>query len=122
MFDITSWVDIVILIVGYLVLLGTSGLVFNFILSRVSKEPATQKFDKQMRDTGFVVGKCENILVVTFMLLNAYTALAVIFAAKAIVRAEDMSGNSLFFLAGTMINITYSVTMGIIIKVLMGLI
>jgi len=42
------------------------------------------------------------------MILEAYTALAVVFAAKAIVRREDMSKNSLFFLAGTMVNVTYS--------------
>ena len=36
-----------------------------------------------------------------FMVLEAYTALALVFAAKAIVRREDMNKNTLFFLAGT---------------------
>jgi len=71
-----------------------------------------------VRDTGFVIGKCENLLILTFMLLDAYTALAVIFAAKAIVRKEDMSKNTLFFLAGTMINVTYSIIIGLVIKIL----
>jgi len=53
-----------------------------------------------------------------FMILEAYTALAVIFAAKTIVRKEDMGKNSLFFLAGTMINVTYSIMIGFILRIL----
>lgn len=55
------------------------------------------------------------------MILDAYTALAVVFAAKAIVRREDMSKNSLFFLAGTMVNVTYSIMIGLILKILTGI-
>ena len=66
-----------------------------------------------------MVGKCENILIMTFILFNEYTALAIVFAAKAIVRREDMSKNSLFFLAGTMVNVTYSVMFGIMIRILL---
>ncbi len=104
------------LVGGYLVLIGTSGLLVNGILSRISEEPMSQRIGKEARDTGFVVGKCENLLILTFMLLDAYTALALVFAAKAIVRREDMSKNSLFFLAGTMINVTYSIMVGLVMK------
>lgn len=76
--------------------------------------------EKKMLDTGFIIGKCENILILTFMFLDAYTALALIFAAKTIVRREDMSKNSLFFLAGTMINVTYSIIIGLVVKILIG--
>lgn len=55
------------------------------------------------------------------MLLNAYIALAIIFAAKTIIREEDIKKNSLFFLAGTMVNVTYSTLVGAIIKVPTGL-
>jgi hypothetical protein len=40
------------------------------------------------------------------MLLNIYIALAIIFAAKTIIREEDIKKNSLFFLTGTMVNVT----------------
>jgi len=104
---------------GYLFLLMTSGLVVNRIISGVMKESLSRKVSKKTRDTGFVVGKCENILILTFMLLGAYTALALIFAAKAIVRREDMATNSLYFLAGTMINVTYSVVVGVVVKIML---
>ena len=112
-------IQIAILITGYMILLGTSGIVVNFILSRISSVPISQTISKEVRDTGFVVGKCENILLLTFMILEAYTALALVFAAKAIVRREDMSKNSLFFLAGTMVNVTYSIMVGLAIKLIL---
>lgn len=112
-------IQIAILIMGYMILMGTSGIVVNFILSRISSVPINQTISKEVRDTGFVVGKCENILLLTFMILEAYTALALVFAAKAIVRREDMSKNSLFFLAGTMINVTYSIMVGLAIKMIL---
>ena len=118
MIESMNWVTVAILVVGYSVLLCTSGILVNYILSTISKEPISKKIGKEARDTGFVVGKCENLLILTFMLLDAYTALALVFAAKAIVRKEDMSKNSLFFLAGTMINVTYSIMIGLVIKIL----
>lgn len=114
--------EAVVLIVGYVALLATSGIVVNYILSKISTVPLSKKIDKEVRDTGFVVGKCENLLILTFMVLEAYTALALIFAAKAMVRREDMSKNSLFFLAGTMINVTYSIMIGLIVKILIAII
>src|SRR3989304_7271160 len=108
----------VILMAGYMILLGTSGKLVNYILSSISTEPMSRTISKEVRDTGFVVGKCENVLIMTFMFLNAYTALALIFAAKTIVRREDMSKNSLFYLAGTMINVTYSILAGLMGKLL----
>ncbi len=110
--------DVFILVAGYVVLLSTSGKVLSYILSKTSGKVVFQKPDKETRDTGFIVGKCENLLILTFMLLNAYTALALIFAAKAIVRREDMSKSSLYFLAGTMINITYSIMFGLAVMIL----
>ena len=113
-------IHIAILLVGYFVLAGTSGKLLNYILGNFSASPVSQKLSKEVLDTGFIIGKCENILILTFMFLDAYTALALIFAAKTIVRREDMSKNSLFFLAGTMINVTYSIIIGLVVKILIG--
>jgi len=82
----------------YLFLLLTSGLVVNRTISGVMKEPLSSKVSKKTRDTGFVVGKCENILILTFMLLGAYTALALVLAAKAKVsklfEKQEAQGNN----------------------------
>lgn len=72
---------------------------------------------QQDRDVGTIVGKAENVLLLTFILAEAYTALAVIFAAKGLVRREDIEKNTLYYLAGTMANVTYSVAVGVAIRV-----
>ena len=118
MIENLNLIKFIIIVGGYFVLLVTSGKLVSYILFKISKEPLNQKISKEVLDTGFVVGKCENLLILTFMLLGAYTALALIFAAKTIVRSEDMRKNSLYFLSGTMINVTYSVIIGLIIKAL----
>jgi hypothetical protein len=70
---------------------------------RIGDDPVTER----ERDVGQIIGKCENVLVLSFVLANAYTALAVVFAAKSIVRREDMVKNSKYYLAGTLVNFTY---------------
>ena len=151
---------IIIVCLGYIILLLTSGKVVIFILSRIEHEKNKQtthnneesnqekvnsgkkrelkvglsfyKFwksnktnpkkitfaNKNELDTGYVIGKCENILILSLVLTGAYTALALIFAAKAIIREDEIKNNSLYFLAGTMINVTYSVIVGLIIKLI----
>ncbi len=119
--DIT-YLDLIIVILGYLLLLGTSGWIVKYVLAKVSKKKYTEIAEQNVLDTGFVIGKCENLLILTFMLLEAYTALALIFAAKTIVRGEDIKKNSLYFLTGTMVNVTYSIIIGLVVKTLVDLV
>ena len=118
------YIKVLIVIVGYIILLTTSGLLVKFILSRVKHEKNvkdTEIATKEELDVGFIIGKCENILILSFVLFDAYTALALIFAAKTIIRKNEIKNNSLYFLAGTMVNVTYSVMIGIILKGLLGI-
>jgi hypothetical protein len=134
--NITSFLftnyKIIAILIGYLILLSTSGKVVLYTLSKIEhekqskqttidgvKDKNTVKYkiaSKNELDTGFIIGKCENILILTFVLLGAYTALALIFGAKTIIRQEEIKNNSLFYLAGTMINLTYSIVIGILLK------
>jgi hypothetical protein len=112
--------DFIIVLVGYILLLCTSGIIVRVILIRIITEDELKNLvDKKQMDTGVIVGKCENILILTFMLLQAYTALGLVFAAKAIVRMDKMKGKkSFYFLTGTMVNVTYSIIVGFIVKIL----
>ncbi len=118
MIEQLSTIDAIVLAAGYVLLLTTSGKVISTILSRVAEKPLAENVSREQLRIGAVVGKCENILLLTFIISNEYTALSLIFAAKAIIRKEDIEHNSLFFLAGTMINVTYSIVVGIIIKII----
>lgn len=112
--------EILIILLAYILLPLTSGYLVYNVLSAISKKPL--EIEKGARDTGFIIGKCENLLILTLMLLDAYTALAIIFTGKTIVRREDMSRNSLYYLAGTMVNVTYSVVVGATVKALLALV
>ncbi|MDG5760645.1 hypothetical protein QA600_15015 [Natronococcus sp. A-GB1] len=111
--------DAAIIAAAYLGVVVTSGSVVTRTLSWADAEYADTVTDTD-RDIGVVVGKTENVLLLTLVLVGAYTAIAVIFAAKSIIRSDDMKNNSLFYLAGTLVNVTYSVMVGIVVRILVG--
>lgn len=72
-------------------------------------------------DTGWLIGRLENVLVLTLVLVGEYTALSIVFAAKSWVRREDTaSENSTYYLAGTLTNFTYSIVAGLATLWLLG--
>jgi hypothetical protein len=120
-------VKVLVIVAGFGLLVFTSGVVVNGALGRISSA-TLRRLSPQVRDTGFVVGKCENILIMTFMLLSACTALGLIFAAKGLVRREaenhhapgdDSTGNETYYVAGTLVNLTWSIIIGVVVKVLL---
>lgn len=115
--------------ISYGFLVTTSGYLISFVLKKISNkelsalaaegstEAETKK--KTVFNVGNIIGKCENVLVLSFMLLDAYTAMALVVTAKTIVRKEEIEKNSVYFLAGTLINISYSVLIGFITKLVL---
>lgn len=111
-----SFRSAVVIGAGYTLLLSTSGAIVSGALqyagANVSKEEA---------DTGRAVGKVENILILTLTLLDAYTALGLVFTAKSIVRWQDISsGNTTYYLTGSIANVTYSLVFGVCLDYLLG--
>lgn len=131
---IPSLSTVALFITSYAFLLATSGFVVDRALACIDQKVAqndganadTRIGDREDdltaadRDLGVVSGKCENALVLTFVLLEAYTGLAIIFAAKNIVRSEDIENNTQYYLGGTLVNFTYSVLVGAIVLAAFG--
>ena len=108
---------------GLAFLLLTSGRVVGKALASVRPLPpppdsgdAAPDDAEVRRGTGMIIGKCENIIVFVFVLLNQHTALAILFTAKALVRKEDIRNDSLYFLAGMLVNITYSLLVAVLVQ------
>ncbi|MGM0580923.1 MAG: hypothetical protein ACQETL_09610 [Bacteroidota bacterium] len=80
-----------------------------------------QNDQKIIRD-GYIIGKCENIIILCFVLVGEVTGLALIFAAKSLARQKDINDNAGFFLAGTMINFTTTLVLAFAIKYILTLI
>lgn len=124
-------------VAGALLLLFTSGTVVRRVMNIIYKKNLTdlastnndvenvtvpdineEKLAKDRISTGLIIGKCENLIIYLMVLTGSYTALAIIFTAKTIIRKEDIAKNSMFFLAGTMINVTYSLLISLLVKLL----
>lgn len=102
---------LLVISVLFAVVLLTSGEVVRLILTKANIDIPTSESDeeRQRRDTGTIIGKIENLLVVFLVLLGEYTALSVIFAGKSLVRRDNMGGeDSSYYLTGTITNFTYS--------------
>lgn len=107
--------------VGGALLLATSGVVLDVVMGGLLADDPKEGISQGERDTGRIIGKCENVLVYTLVVLGAYTALGLVFAAKSLVRKEDIdSDDTAYYLAGTLINFTYSILVGVLFTALPG--
>ena len=100
------WIRLVFIAVGYIVTLAFSGPVTRFFIlfpSAPAKEPDTQEDSRRAKwrqfNVGTIIDKCENILALTLILAGEAGSLAIIFAAKSLVRSEDIRRNPKYFLA-----------------------
>lgn len=94
----------------------------RLIENDIASVKISPKNKENIRDyTGRIIGKCENILIFIFIIFDQYTALALIFTAKTIVRAESIRADPLYYLAGTMVNVTYSIIITLLVKYLLNI-
>jgi len=111
-----------IIVIGYFVtFVLTSYLIKKIVLSGKKKQDNEQKDSQKVPDKreirdGYIIGKCENIIILSFILVGEVTGLALIFAAKNLARQKDIRDNAGFFLAGTMVNFTATLVIAYIIK------
>ncbi|MDP2899186.1 MAG: hypothetical protein Q8Q12_21840 [bacterium] len=105
---------------GYILTLATSGVVVRHFIGSGRPAESGKSPPERRYDTGAIIGKCENLLTITLILADAFTGLALIFAAKSIVRSEKIKENATYYLGGTLVNFTYSVLMGFLIRLVLG--
>lgn len=115
-------IRIAIVIIGYVVSLISSGRIVKYFIGAYEDNDAQSIKPKEKIyrfDVGAIIGKCENIITITFIMAEQYTGLALIFTAKSLVRKDDIKDNARYYLGGTLVNFTFSVIMGFIIKSLL---
>lgn len=93
----------------------TSGVVVRTLLS-----VAGQQAPEGAEGPGFVIGKIEDVLVITFVLLGEFTALALVFAAKSIVRRDPETEHASYYVLGTLANFTWALVVGVAARVYLG--
>ena len=127
--NIQSWQDYVVIICGYLLLTLTSGKIVSYLLQQVAHKTLSEaagedkpeaNLKKDRLAAGKIIGKCENIIILSFILMEAYTALALVVTAKTLIRKEEIERNEMYFLVGTLTNVSYSVLIGFIMRLLIA--
>lgn len=107
-----QWIAIA---VAYVFLLATSGLVVRLCVGRTGR---LEDVAEHRRETGRVIGKAENVLTLTFVLLGQETGLALIIAAKSIARGDDIRRDAQYYLGGTLVNLVWGLLVGLVLRAL----
>lgn len=121
--DMASVVNGQIFVFGLLMVLNEMNIVLRYIfqvmgLEALGKEG--EEVDQGEYNTGRLIGLLERIFVFLFVLLNQYTAIGFILAAKGVARFQDFKSRTFaeYVLIGTLLSTLLAVTVGYIVKVL----
>ena len=109
----TFWTTSLLQVIFFLLSLLLSTLLIRLFIilpqQKTASNPATsiiigKKTKPVLKDPGFWIGFFEHIIIFVFVTNKEFSALAIIFAAKAFVRKEDIAKNPAYYLLGTLIN------------------
>ncbi|MFW6085199.1 MAG: hypothetical protein ACODAA_08300 [Gemmatimonadota bacterium] len=102
--------------VAYVVALGGSGLFVKLML-----KAGGATIPSGEADPGTVIGKLEDVIIISFMAAEAFTALAIVFTAKGIIRKTKFDpgdgssvANPSYYVLGTLANFTWAVAVGML--------
>ena len=118
----TTWLRLVVIVIAYVLTLGLSGVILRLFSSVVlpgdSKPAQPTSQQQRILRQGMIIGKCENIIAVTLILLGQETGLALIFTAKALVRKENIQSDPGYYLGGTLVNFVWALIVSFVARLL----
>ena len=71
------------------------------------------------RHLGTWIGFCETFLIIIFILAKQYTAIALLFTAKVLVRADKIRERPSYYLLGTLLNFSFAVFFGVLARLVL---
>ena len=110
-----NWSYLVVLVTGYLFCFIIGSMVVRFCIRKVDPNYETE-LGKPVVDAGLIIGLCESFITITLVLIDALTGLAIIFTAKSIARSKKIEEKAQFYLVGTIVNFSFSLLVGILLK------
>lgn len=112
---------------AYAITLALSGVLVRFFVlprgvkSKWPPQGETPPGGWARYDPSAVIGKCENLITVTLVLTNNFAGLAVVFAAKSLVRSDAIKRDPGFYLGGTLVNLVWGLLVASLVRVLLQL-
>ncbi|MCD6422561.1 MAG: hypothetical protein J7L42_00375 [Elusimicrobia bacterium] len=106
---------ILVIVFFYVFTLGMGHLFVSLICKSLNFYTGAQS---GIKHAGMIIGIFERFLILTFVLLNQYMAMGLIFTAKSIARFEDLKKRefSEYYLVGTLASFSFAVVCGLILK------
>lgn len=101
---------------GYLISIWVGGVVVRTFLDSMG---STGQIDEGLQNAGRRIGQLERFLVTTLTVLDQYSAIAFVFAAKSIARFKKIEESPIFaeyYLAGTLASVSLAMLIGLAIK------
>lgn len=110
-----------LLLAGYAFIIWPVGFLLKFILQDIYKDDSASTI--AAKDTGKLIGQCERVIILTFVLLNQYEAIGFLITGKSIIRfsQRDEQLKSEYILVGTMMSYACSILTGIGINWLLAI-
>jgi uncharacterized membrane protein YidH (DUF202 family) len=92
----------------------------GYLIAKITK-PWQEQFDsiKGLQDAGRWIGMIERILILTFVLINQFTGIGFLIAAKSILRFSDIKNaedrkEAEYILLGTMVSFIVAIFVGLL--------
>ena len=116
---LTLNLKIVVIISAYFMASVISAYCIKLMLKKYEKDIQ----DNGLKSAGMIIGMIERIIILTFVLVNEYTAITIIFAAKSIARFNELKIREIaeYYLIGTLLSISFAMFIGIVTRLIMGL-
>ncbi|GBD94474.1 hypothetical protein BMS3Abin05_02083 [bacterium BMS3Abin05] len=116
MFHFVWYISGAILVGAYLFAFVFGSILVKFVVRNVSPVCMT-KIKPIVWNVGTIIGLCETFIVITFILFDQFSALALVIAAKSLVRMKKMEEQPEYYLLGTFVNISFSILIGSLLKI-----
>ena len=97
---------------GYLFVLWPSGFIIERVLPRMVK---IRNPKEGLENAGKWIGYLERFLILTFVFGGSYVAVALLVAAKSILRYPEVQENSEYVLIGTLLSFSIAVAVGLLV-------
>jgi len=109
---------IAVIISAYIIVSIVGAYFIKLILRRYEKDLQIGG----LKGAGMVIGIIERIIVLTFVLVDQYTAITFIFAAKSIARFNELKDRKMseYYLIGTLLSIAFAMIVGVITRLIIG--
>ena len=122
--DVNMLLKAPIILAGFILIMFATDYIFKLLILRnknkdevdINGDGEVNEADARLMREGYIIGKCENLIILIFVLAGALTGLSLIFAAKSLARRKDIDNNAGFFLVGTLVNFTSTLILAYILK------